>query len=207
MSSSKYVIMRNIVILLTVIFTTNTICDSTPVFSKIEKLRSISKRHAINLSNRDTESTSLESCRESLVCGHAYYDSSYTITSYRKSNRCICDEGYRCVLTNNLSDRKAYVFKCRSFDQSENMFPFPEHTSTLLWFIRTKVWKCLPKLFCSYERYSSRIISLLSTSLVMIYICSCLTTLPWCWYATRHFSLFLIIFLISILQHVYLVFN
>ena len=28
--------MRNIVILLTVIFTTNTICDSTPVFSKIE---------------------------------------------------------------------------------------------------------------------------------------------------------------------------
>ena len=28
--------MRNFVILLTVIFTTNTICDSTPVFSKIE---------------------------------------------------------------------------------------------------------------------------------------------------------------------------
>ena len=47
--------------------------------------------------------------------------------------RCICDEGHRCVLTNNLSDRKAYVFKCRSLKQSENMFPFPDNPSIALW--------------------------------------------------------------------------
>ena len=53
----------------------------------LQPIRSFSKRHVTNQGSRDTESTSLESCRESLVCGHAYYDVSFTITSYRRSNR------------------------------------------------------------------------------------------------------------------------
>ena len=40
--------------------------------------------------------------------------------------RCNCDDEYSCVLTDNLSDRQAYVFKCRTRTQSENMYLFPE---------------------------------------------------------------------------------
>ena len=40
--------------------------------------------------------------------------------------RCNCDDDYSCVLTENLSDRQAYVFKCRTRSQSENMYLFPE---------------------------------------------------------------------------------
>ena len=40
--------------------------------------------------------------------------------------RCNCDDEYSCVLTDNLSDRQAYVFKCRTRAQSENMYLFPE---------------------------------------------------------------------------------
>jgi len=132
MLSTKSLVVNRLVCFVFVIFGATMISNANPIFDRIEPLRSFSKRHVTNQGSRDTESTSLESCRESLVCGHAYYDVSFTITSYRRSNRCICDEGHRCVLTNNLSDRKAYVFKCRSFEQSENMFPFPDNPSIAL---------------------------------------------------------------------------
>jgi len=71
------------------------------------------------------------SCHESLICGFAYYDTSRSrirpIISYRRSNLCSCDDGYRCVLTGNMSDRKAYVFHCREREKSEHMYEFPQN--------------------------------------------------------------------------------
>ena len=40
--------------------------------------------------------------------------------------RCSCNDGYRCVLTGNMSSRSAYVFKCRENEISTNMYPFPQ---------------------------------------------------------------------------------
>jgi len=77
------------------------------------------------ISTSNAEVTAVQSCHATSFCGLAYYDASYNIKSYRKNKRCSCDEGYRCVLTNNLSDRNAYVFKCRLRSQSENMYMFP----------------------------------------------------------------------------------
>lgn len=127
MSPSRSHILLPLIFFIIVFSSTSRISNASPVFDKSKTIRSLSKRHVSNNGNRDTESTSLESCGESLVCGHAYYDSSFAIMGYRRSNRCICEENHRCVLTNNLSDRKAYVFKCRSVNQSENMFPFPDN--------------------------------------------------------------------------------
>jgi len=71
------------------------------------------------------------SCHESLICGFAYYDTSRSrirpIISYRRSNLCSCDDGHRCVLTGNMSDRKAYVFHCREREKSEHMYEFPQN--------------------------------------------------------------------------------
>ena len=60
-------------------------------------------------------------------------ESNYLLPEYKlivpSSNiffRCNCDDEYSCVLTDNLSDRQAYVFKCRTRAQSENMYLFPE---------------------------------------------------------------------------------
>ena len=41
--------------------------------------------------------------------------------------RCRCDDGYRCVLTGNMSDRKAYVFHCREREKSQHMYEFPHN--------------------------------------------------------------------------------
>ena len=41
--------------------------------------------------------------------------------------RCSCSDGYRCVLTKNLTDRRVYIFQCRENEESmrENMTLFP----------------------------------------------------------------------------------
>jgi len=154
-------------------------------------IRSLSKRHVTNNGNRDTESTSLESCGKSLVCGHAYYDSSFTITSYRRSNRCICEEDHRCVLTNNLSDRKAYVFKCRSINQSENMFPFPDNPHHWSWSrLSAKVFQFVRTRFSS-----PRFAFLLSTSIFKICKRSIMILLTQCIRGVvQGYSTFLILF-------------
>lgn len=87
---------------------------SNPIVAVNKDYRMISKRSTSELCERNT------------FCGLAYYNARYAITSYRKNNRCNCDDEYSCVLTDNLSDRQAYVFKCRTRAQSENMYLFPE---------------------------------------------------------------------------------
>jgi len=87
----------------------------------------MSKRNGNSIDTNDAH----PSCHESLICGFAYYDTSRSrirpIISYRRSNLCRCDDGYRCVLTGNMSDRKAYVFHCREREKSQHMYEFPHN--------------------------------------------------------------------------------
>lgn len=100
----------------------------SPRIRSMRTYQAMAKRNGLTTSNDEPQ---LPSCHESLICGFAYYDTSRSrirpIVSYRRSNLCRCDDGYRCVLTGNMSDRKAYVFHCREREKSEHMYEFPQN--------------------------------------------------------------------------------
>jgi len=101
--------------------------DASPRIRSMRTYQAMAKRNGL-VRNDDSPHPS---CHESLICGFAYYDTSRSrirpIISYRRSNLCSCDDGYRCVLTGNMSDRKAYVFHCREREKSEHMYEFPQN--------------------------------------------------------------------------------
>jgi len=101
--------------------------QASPRIRAMRHFQAVTKR---NGSSSGSSSYSQPSCHESLICGFAYYDTSRSrirpIISYRKNNLCSCDDGYRCVLTGNMSDRKAYVFHCRDREKSGHMYEFPQ---------------------------------------------------------------------------------
>jgi len=101
--------------------------DASPRIRSMRTYQAMAKRNGLV---RHDESPH-PSCHESLICGFAYYDTSRSrirpIISYRRSNLCSCDDGYRCVLTGNMLDRKAYVFHCREREKSEHMYEFPQN--------------------------------------------------------------------------------
>jgi len=100
----------------------------SPRIRSMRTYQAMAKRNGLSTSN---DNSGHPSCHESLICGFAYYDTSRArirpIISYRRSNLCSCDDGYRCVLTGNMSDRKAYVFHCREREESEHMYEFPQN--------------------------------------------------------------------------------
>lgn len=102
---------------------------ASPRIRAMRHYQAMSKRNG-NVNNDALGSYTQPSCHESLICGFAYYDTSRSrirpIISYRRSNLCSCDDGYRCVLTGNMSDRKAYVFHCREREKSGHMYEFPQ---------------------------------------------------------------------------------
>jgi hypothetical protein len=103
-----------------------------PRIRSMRNYQSVSKRNGININNNLEGTTNPQpSCHESLICGFAYYDTTNRrvrpIVSFRKNNLCSCDDGYRCVLTGNMSDRKAYVFHCREELASRHMYEFPSN--------------------------------------------------------------------------------
>jgi len=107
----------SVLVLVTNMTTTKAVPIQRPVLSSIQENQSISKRHLL-----ETE----EFCEETQMCGVALYDLSHRITEYKRNARCSCNDGYRCVLTGNMSSRSAYVFKCRENEISTNMYPFPQ---------------------------------------------------------------------------------
>lgn len=105
--------------------------ETSPRIRAMRGYQAMSKRNGINVNSNRLGSNTQPSCHESLICGFAYYDTSTSrirpIISYRRSNLCRCDDGYRCVLTGNMSDRRAYVFHCREREKSEHMYEFPRN--------------------------------------------------------------------------------
>merc|ERR1739848_198634 len=74
-----------------------------------------SKGQVDTSSNGVRNSNNQMSCYETIPCGWALYS-----TERRQPFRRIST--YRCVLTDNRQDRRAYVFHCRNRESSNHMF-------------------------------------------------------------------------------------
>jgi len=101
--------------------------EASPRIRSMRAQYVMSKRNGNSINTDDAH----PSCHESLICGFAYYDTSRSrirpIISYRRSNLCSCADTHSCVLTGNMSDRKAYVFHCREREKSSHMYEFPQN--------------------------------------------------------------------------------
>lgn len=115
----------SLILLAAILITTFSLVQGIPNIRSTPSKKSSNEVEQMDHRNRRA------SCRQHIPCGFAYYRTSNTssrfrpIIKYDQNYLCSCDEGMSCVLTDNRSERKAYVFHCRRSEQSRHMFLFP----------------------------------------------------------------------------------
>merc|ERR1712156_799475 len=118
----------NIIAIIGIIFTK--LVGGSPIIKTIINHKAdlcLLHNNDINIAQNETPFTS---CYESIPCGWALYSTEMRkpfrrISSYTRNKLCVCDPDHKCVLTDNLQDRRSYVFHCRHRESSLKMFPFP----------------------------------------------------------------------------------